>query len=160
MIAINIEGEIKVFFEIPKKWNGMDNYDALSPEKHLEDGWKTLVVPNISETQKIGDLMEADDHITYEVLELTQDEMDALEEKKTNAIKAEIKSKYEFHKQNGWEFYQNFRAEIVVAIYGGDITEGDAFQIEAHLKDGFDKIANTGRLEDGSLHSESKNSIR
>lgn len=57
---------------------------------------------------------------------------------------AEIKSKYEFHRANGWSAYQDFRAMIVLGIASGDITEQQAFLIEKDLKLGYDRIAQNG----------------
>ena len=57
---------------------------------------------------------------------------------------AEIKAKYEFHRLNGWNAYQDFRAMIVLDIASGDITEQQAFLIEKDLKLGYDRIAQNG----------------
>ena len=57
---------------------------------------------------------------------------------------AEIKAKYEFHRANGWNAYQEFRAMIVIDIEAGDITEQQAFLIEKDLKIGYDRIAQNG----------------
>lgn|SRR5574343_136581 len=56
----------------------------------------------------------------------------------------QIKSKYEFHKVNGWNAYQEFRAKIVSDIYDGKVTEEQAFVIEANLKVAYDRIAQNG----------------
>lgn len=58
--------------------------------------------------------------------------------------KKEIKLKYDFHKANGWDYYQEFRAEIVMDIDSEQITINEAFVVENFLKSAFDKIANTG----------------
>ena len=65
------------------------------------------------------------------------------EQIKSNAV-AEIKAKYEFHRTNGWNAYQDFRAMIVIDIEAGDITEQQAFLIEKDLKLGYDRIAQNG----------------
>ncbi len=57
---------------------------------------------------------------------------------------AEIKAKYEFHRANGWNAYQDFRAMIVLDIASGDITEQQAFLIEKDLKLGYDRISQNG----------------
>lgn len=57
---------------------------------------------------------------------------------------SEIKAKYEFHRLNGWNAYQDFRAMIVIDIEAGDITEQQAFLIEKDLKLGYDRIAQNG----------------
>lgn len=72
---------------------------------------------------------------------LTDDE---IAEQETKNTIFEIKQKYEFHKSNGWNAYQDFRAMIVVDISQGKITEVQAFQIEASLKVAYDRIAQTG----------------
>lgn len=55
-----------------------------------------------------------------------------------------IKAKYEQHRANGWNAYQDFRAMIVVDIYSGIITETQAFLIENDLKVAYDRIAQNG----------------
>jgi hypothetical protein len=65
------------------------------------------------------------------------------EQIKANAI-AEIKAKYEFHRANGWNAYQLFRAMIVLDIANGVLTETQAFLIEKDLKIGYDRIAQNG----------------
>lgn len=54
------------------------------------------------------------------------------------------KQKYELHKTNGWEAYQDFRAKIVLDIENSIITEEQAFEIEANLKVAYDRIAQNG----------------
>ncbi|UOX32421.1 hypothetical protein LXD69_10190 [Flavobacterium sediminilitoris] len=56
----------------------------------------------------------------------------------------EIKNKYEFHKINGWDAYQNFRAKVVNDIYNGLISEEQAFIIEENLSVAYDQISTTG----------------
>lgn len=55
-----------------------------------------------------------------------------------------IKKKYEMHRKNGWNEYQEFRAEVVMDISKNIITEIQAFQLEDYLKESYDKINNTG----------------
>lgn len=55
-----------------------------------------------------------------------------------------IKAKYEQHRANGWNAYQDFRAMIVVDIYLRKITETQAFLIENDLKVAYDRIAQNG----------------
>lgn len=73
----------------------------------------------------------------YEGKVLTPEEIKAI------AV-TEIKSKYEFHRTNGWDAYQDFRAMIVLDIAGAVITETQAFLIEKDLKLGYDRIAQNG----------------
>lgn len=65
------------------------------------------------------------------------------EEVKEN-LKHEIKAKYELHRFNGWNAYQNFRAIIVSDIYDAKINEPQAFIIEQFLKVAYDRISQNG----------------
>lgn len=55
-----------------------------------------------------------------------------------------IKDKYEMHRKNGWNAYQDFRAKIIIDISTGLITEQQAFLIEHDLKIAYDRIAQNG----------------
>lgn len=70
----------------------------------------------------------------------TQEETDSLR----NEI---IKSAYEQRKSDGWDAYQDFRADLVKEIYDGVITKQQAFIIEDYLGKGYDKIAQQGDWE-------------
>ncbi len=144
MKAIKVDEGYKVFIEIPEKWNGITDYNKLPEEIHFKNGWRDIVVPVITESQKFGELISVDDNVTYNVIELTDEEKNALEVKKIKDQENSIINKYEFHKQKGWDFYQHFRAKIVLDIYAGEISEMQAFEIEGYLQSAFDKISNTG----------------
>jgi hypothetical protein len=58
-----------------------------------------------------------------------------------------IKNAYEQRKADGWEAYQDFRANMVKEIYDGTITKQQAFIIEDFLGKGYDKIAQQGDWE-------------
>ena len=68
----------------------------------------------------------------------------ATAEQKKDKNKSETKARYEFHKQNGWNEYQDFRAEIVEDIANNVITEPQAFVIESYLNDKFLLLCTTG----------------
>lgn len=70
----------------------------------------------------------------------TQEELDGL---RTETIK----SAYEQRKSDGWDAYQDFRADMVKEIYDGIITKPQAFVIEDYLGKGYDKIAQQGDWE-------------
>jgi hypothetical protein len=71
----------------------------------------------------------------------TAEEIAELEIKKSIE---DIKTKYELHKLNGWNAYQDFRAKIVLDIQNEIITEVQAFIIESDLKIAYDRIAQNG----------------
>ena len=77
------------------------------------------------------------------VVDLLPDEPLTEEEIKVITVN-EIKEKYEFHRANGWDAYQEFRAMIVIDIANSVITENQAFLIEKDLKAGYDRIAQNG----------------
>lgn len=58
-----------------------------------------------------------------------------------------IKSAYEQRKSDGWDAYQEFRADMVKEIYDEIITKQQAFIIEDYLGKGYDKIAQQGDWE-------------
>jgi hypothetical protein len=58
-----------------------------------------------------------------------------------------IKEAYEQRKMDGWEAYQDFRADMVKEIYDDIITKQQAFIIEDYLGKGYDKIAQQGDWE-------------
>lgn len=63
---------------------------------------------------------------------------------KERANKEYIKSKYEIHKVNGWNEYQDFRAQVITDINSEIITEAQAFLLEDYLKGAYNKISSTG----------------
>ncbi len=58
-----------------------------------------------------------------------------------------IKATYEQRKADGWNAYQDFRADMVKEIYDQVITKPQAFIIEDFLSQGYDKIAQQGDWE-------------
>ena len=90
---------------------------------------------------EVSTIEEVPQGVSYEVI--IEDNAPTPQELKDIAI-AEIKSKYEFHRANGWNAYQDFRAMIVLDIASGEITEQQAFLIEKDLKLGYDRIAQNG----------------
>ena len=71
--------------DIPKRYirpNGrtIDRYD-LRTDLHNEDGWRDVITPSYNtETQILGGLIIFEDTITYQVIDLTQEEIDARDE--------------------------------------------------------------------------------
>ncbi len=90
---------------------------------------------------EVKTIEEVPQGLIYETI--IEDNTPTAQELKDIAI-AEIKAKYEFHRANGWNAYQEFRAMIVIDIEAGDITEQQAFLIEKDLKLGYDRIAQNG----------------
>ena len=67
---------------IPDKFNGEENINAGGyrnrTDLHILDGWKDVVIPSYNtQTQKLGGLVLDVDVYTYEVIDLTQEEINA-----------------------------------------------------------------------------------
>lgn len=90
---------------------------------------------------EVKTIEEVPQGLNYEVI--IEDNTPTPQELKNITI-AEIKAKYEFHKINGWNAYQDFRAIIVLDIASGKLTETQAFLIEKDLKVAYDRIAQNG----------------
>lgn len=97
MMKTNItENPIKAYGQIPTIWNGVNGYQYAT-EQHYEDGWRDIVIPEIDHaTEKLGELYydEQNDVVTYEVIEKTQQE-----------IEAEVIQNYEANKQTAINTY-------------------------------------------------------
>jgi hypothetical protein len=89
MKLIKINGIITVFISIPKNFKmGMANYDKLDSSVHIEDGWQDVVMPEYDTgLHKLSDPKEDKNGLFYfELIELTLDEILALEDQKAENI--------------------------------------------------------------------------
>lgn len=86
----NINEELKIYSEIPKFWNGINGYHYKSEQEHYNDGWRSVITPEISETEKLGQLIydETEDVVTYEVLNKTAEEIQTENLNKFNSRKS------------------------------------------------------------------------
>lgn len=94
-----------------------------------------------NQTIEVNDISEVPEGISYEEIAVDEAESDAEMRKQKLAA---IKEKYEFHRRNGWDAYQDFRAMIVQNIADEILTEAQAFIIEKDLKIGYDRISQNG----------------
>ena len=82
----NIENIQKIHTEIPGTWEfegvtyqGYEHFTDL----HFAHGWRDVVIPTITETQKLSnDFILVDDIVTKEVVELSEEELQAIEDAK------------------------------------------------------------------------------
>jgi len=80
MKAITINNEIQTFSKLPKIWNDVLNYDSVNnTDMQYADGWRDVVNPPLTEYQRQGDIYfdEVNDFYTYEIVDFTQEEIDA-----------------------------------------------------------------------------------
>lgn len=135
---------IKKYIDLPNAYGDIvGGYSTLSAERHNADGFYIYEVPSITEHQKLTDIyFDAENKkFTHDVIDFTDLEIANFEIKKSIDY---IKNKYESHKSNGWNAYQEFRAKVVLDIESGAITEEQAFIIESDLKIAYDRIAQNG----------------
>ena len=152
-IAFKDVGTCQIFTTLPNKFCGTENVTGSYQNRtdlHEADGFWDIEQLPLGEHQKYGAIEQkgTEKLFHYPLIDKTPEEI-ALEAQQAleAAAEAEIQyviDKYEVHKTNGWNEYQRFRAQIVLDIEKGILTELDAFMIEAFLKSGFDKIANSG----------------
>ena len=96
MKAIEINGEIKVYNELPNSWKGvMGNFSKLSEEEIQEYGFYDVEIPEYnSSIQKLTNLTfnESSKKFIYQVEDLTWDEtLEELKENKINLLKSATK---------------------------------------------------------------------
>jgi hypothetical protein len=79
----NIVDLSKHYSSIPQAWGAIFNYH-LDIERHFSDGWRDVVTPDYNPaTQKLSDNWElVDDIVTKQVIDLTADEIEAIENAK------------------------------------------------------------------------------
>lgn len=144
MYAKEENGIIKKYIDLPNSFGDVvGGYYKLDLETHKADDFYPYEVPTITEYQKLTDIYfdEVNEVFTHDVVDFTAEEIAEFE---SNKAVDYIKNKYELHKSNGWNAYQDFRAKVVLDIESGTITETQAFIIESDLKIAYDRIAQNG----------------
>lgn len=87
----NINDKRKIAYpEIPKKWNSWDYY---KPKDAYADGWRDVIIPSLSETEKLGRLYfdETEDVFKYQIEEKTEEEL----AQEINIKRNELKQQYQ-----------------------------------------------------------------
>ena len=71
MKAIEINGNWELYQTLPKVWNNKQPYNA------IEEGFKDVIRPTISNTQRLGELVYDDlnDVLTYNIIEKSAEEI-------------------------------------------------------------------------------------
>jgi hypothetical protein len=79
MKAINVDGIIKVYKQLPKIWKNHLNFIRASEELQKEEGFYNVVKPSYNtSTQYLGEIYfdEVDEVFTYPVIDKTQEQLD------------------------------------------------------------------------------------
>lgn len=107
----NIENIQKIYSEIPNTWLveniRIDNYKLI--ENHFEHGWRDVIIPEITEIQKLGnEYILVNDIVTKEVIDLTQLEISELNKSKVPTKISRMKFKMQIRRST------NYTYEIIV----------------------------------------------
>ena len=95
MIA-NLENIQIVYNNIPNTWmvGGNEIHNYSQSEEHFEHGWRDVIIPPITDLQRLGDeYILINDIITKEVIDFTPQEMNTLNLQKAIQIDLEYKEK-------------------------------------------------------------------
>jgi hypothetical protein len=71
---------LRTWSRIPKSWDARPltaNYNTLPESELFADGWRDVVVPVLTEDQKLGSLVILNDSVTYEIIDKTPEELEA-----------------------------------------------------------------------------------
>lgn len=78
----NLSNIQEIFSEIPNFYQATFNYNLLT-ENHFKDGWRDVVVPEITEYQKLSDeYILVNDVVTKKVIDFSDDEIKVIEKAK------------------------------------------------------------------------------
>lgn len=116
------------------RYNKENKFIGITETEPLDSLWTTIEPPLFIKPTYNG--------TTWIEGEVLTEEEKILQSRRNQAL--QIKEKYEFHRLNGWNAYQDFRAMIILDIHDGKITENQAFLIEKDLKVAYDRIAQNG----------------
>jgi len=129
--------DLKVVRWIPKFYNSTDAYH-LRTEVHNKDGWRDVVKPGITSTQRLGDLYydEDNDVVTYVIIDKSELEIE-------EELRESIRSVYQVpHEFEGNETYQEFRVDLIRSLQKGDIDQDELFEIEDLLEPIYSRVKN------------------
>ena len=95
MIA-NLENIQIVYNEIPNSWivDGVQTDNYKKSEEHYLHGWREVVIPTITHLQRLGsEYILVNDIVTKEVIDFTDEEIEAVKLNKAVSIDMECKRK-------------------------------------------------------------------
>lgn len=113
MKAIDINGEIKTFSNIPNKWNGTNGYNYEDPSVWYVDGFRDVVEPQYNSTTSYkGGLIydEVNNVFTYEVIDFS---VEQLATNLTIKEEGENKSDFEILTTKGQRLYEKTKERLI-----------------------------------------------
>lgn len=141
MVAIDINGTIKTRNKIPNKWNGVLNYSSVNnTEMQIADGWRGVVNPVYNTaTEKIGILYfdSINDNFTYQIIDLTQIEIDELSEIDDEN---QAREKIDNYRYKGGELMERTRTKMWRRVHlypnsANGLTKPQVAKLERWMKD-------------------------
>jgi len=148
MLVNNINGVIKTYEEVPGVFELRKEiigyYNLQDPSVHYADGFRELVEPTLLENQKKGDVIyDLNNPInTYEVIYLTQDEIDAIAQELIDKPINNEYINYIVRKDDGVKRYLKLAAEFRLLKLSGDITPDFHILLDNKLKPVRDELVN------------------
>ena len=135
MKAIEINGTIKVYSNLPNSWEGvMGNFSGLSDEEIKSYGFYDVVTPDYNSTiQKLSDIFwDADNEVfTYSVSNIEFSEtLEELKEGKIKSLKMNA-----LNNLNVTDWYVTRKAEKNIDIPSSIITERDTIRSQVNTKE-------------------------
>ena len=135
MKAIEINGEIQLYHELPKSWRGvMGNFSLLSEEEIKSYGFYDVIVPeHNSKVEQLSNIFwDADNEVfTYTVSDREWvQSLEEMKEVKINAIKVNAQGKL-----NKTDWYVTRKAEKNIDIPGSITTERDQIKATVDIEE-------------------------
>ena len=139
MISNINHSPLRTFPNLESYWNNGNiyefktpNYPTLKPEDHYTDGWRDVVIPDLKENQRRGQLIynKESDTVTYEVIDIPESELkqrviSQAQGTREEVIQAKIKAQVETELQ-------------AITDDSEALENAPAFPIWEDLEDGFD----------------------
>ena len=133
MVAIEKNGEIKTFTNIPSEWNHTIGYNYEDASVHYVDGFRNVVEPSFNSTtqHKGGMIYDAVNNVfTYQVIDFTVEEITA------NLLIAEEtqdKSDQEILERKGLNLYEKTKNRLIRRNKKGLITKTRCKKVREYL---------------------------
>lgn len=142
MVAIEINGTINTYREIPSRWNGIINYNSVNnTDMQYADGWRDVVFPDIdARTEKRGAIYfdSENDVFTYQIVAKTQAEIDAYDQAQLDAD--EHATKVNQRREDGDLYYYRVMTIIERAWRNGQVSNAIASAANSYFDDALEPI--------------------
>jgi hypothetical protein len=118
MIAILIDGKIRVESKLPRRFGKSLDYRKKDPQEVYTDGWRDLVEPSLTDSQELGNLYfdSENDVFTYNIIDLNAEDLVL----KNNLLEYD---KYIIRERKGKEKYLKLCGEFRLSRDRGNIDQ-------------------------------------